>query len=215
MKDRRDVFNVLVEAEPIGEGGLDDVIARAVGPMGALRPPLVLVVGELQFPFDELETLKATVAAVSPLAAGDKKIKEIVDTVNELLKTPWLEGSSGVAEGLTSRVRDAFTQSSGRLLQAGYLEAHTERRLLEQRHYQRRTVLGQRWIRGLLTLSGATASIPTYLPDDLATLLPMFRRFKARLIAEVHLQQDQYESHPLALRTVALARVALGGKSRR
>src|SRR4029079_15493862 len=52
-KDRRDVFGVLTEAEPTVEGGLDDEIARAAAPMGALRAPLVLVTGELQFPFDE------------------------------------------------------------------------------------------------------------------------------------------------------------------
>jgi hypothetical protein len=36
----------------------------------------------------------------------------------------------------------------------------------------------------------------------------MFQRLKARLIAEVHMQQDQYESHMTALRVVALARVS-------
>jgi hypothetical protein len=213
VKDRRDVFGVLTEAEPAAEGGLDEVFSRAVGPLGAFRPPLALVAGELSLPFDELETLKATVAAVAPLTTGDKKIKEIVDTVNELLETPWLEGSSGVAESLTARVKEAFAQS-GRLLPAGYLDAHTERRLLEQRHYQRRTLLGKPWIRGLLSPPGAQASIPTYLPADLATTLPMYRRFRARLIVELHLQQDQHESHPHALRAVAPARVAAGGERR-
>ena len=207
MKDWRDVFGVLTEAEPSTEAGLDEVFGRAVGPLGAFRPPLALVVGDLQLPFDELETLKATVAAVAPLTSGDKKIKEIVDMVNELLETPWLEGSSGVAESLTTRVKEAFGQSA-RLLPPGYLDAHTERRLLEQRHYQRRTLLGKPWIRGLLSPAGATALIPTYLPADLSTMLPMYRRFKARLIVEVHLQQDQHESHPYALRAAALARVA-------
>jgi hypothetical protein len=209
VKARRDVFGVLTEGEPASDGGLDDVFARAVGPMGAFRPPLALVAGDLALPFDELETLKATVAAVAPLTSGDKKIKEIVDTVNELLKTPWLEGSSGVAESLTARVKEAFAQSA-RLLPAGYLDAHTERRLLEQRCYQRRTLLGKPWLRALLTPPGAAAPLPTYLPADLATVLPMYRRFKARLIVELYLQQDQHESHPYALRAVALARVAPG-----
>jgi hypothetical protein len=214
VKARREVFSVITEAEPAGEAGLDDRLARAVGPMGAFEPPLALVAGELHFPFDELATLEATLAAVSPLAAGDKKIKEMVETVNELLKTPWLQGSSGVAEGLTARVKEAFAQS-GRLLPPGYLDAHTERRLLEQRHYQRRTLLGQRWIRCTLTPIGASLPIPTYLPDELATRLPMFTRMKARLLVELHLQQDQYEAHPHALRAVALARVAPAGRAKR
>ncbi len=207
VKARREVFSVITEGEPAGEAALDEAIARAVGPMGAFTPPLALVAGELCFPFDELATLEATIAAVSPLTAGDKKLKEIVETVNDLLKTPWLQGSSGVAEGLTTRVKEAFAQS-GRLLPPGYLDAHTERRLLEQRHYQHRTLLGRRWIRCTLTPAGASAPIPAYLPDELATRLPMFQRMKARLIVEVQVQQDQYEAHPHALRAVALARVA-------
>ncbi len=37
----------------------------------------------------------------------------------------------------------------------------------------------------------------------------MFQRLRVRVIAEVHMQQDQYESHPIALRVVALARVSV------
>jgi hypothetical protein len=36
----------------------------------------------------------------------------------------------------------------------------------------------------------------------------MFQRFKARLIAELHLTVDQNETHPAALRVLALARLA-------
>src|SRR4029079_8497349 len=102
--------------------------------------------GELHFPFDELEVLKATVTAVTPLVAGDKRLKEVIDTVNELFKTPWLERSSGVAEGLTAKIKEAFAQGN-RMLPPSYLDTHTERMLLEQRHYQKRAVFGQSWIR--------------------------------------------------------------------
>ena len=43
--------------------------------------------------------------------------------------------------------RGLFAQRAA--LPAGYLDAHTERRLLEQRRYQRRTLLGRTWIRAL------------------------------------------------------------------
>ena len=46
----------------MGEAGLDDRLARAVGPMGAFDPPLALVAGELLFPFDELATLTSPAA---------------------------------------------------------------------------------------------------------------------------------------------------------
>jgi hypothetical protein len=141
-------------------------------------------------------------------------LKETVDTVNELLKTPWLQSSSGVAEGLTGRVKEAFAQGN-RMLPASYLDTHTDRMLLEQRHYQKRTVFGELWIRTTLVQSGSQTPIPAYLPESLSKKLPMFQRLKARLIAEAHMQQDEYENHPAALKVVALGRVmALSGRRR-
>jgi hypothetical protein len=207
VRDRRTILKVLARGEISTAAGISRTVAGALSEDGTLEPPLVLVSGELVFPFDELETLKATVTAVSPLVAGDKKLKEVVDTVNELLKTPWLSRSGSVAEGLTARVKEAFAQGN-RVLPPSYLDSHTERMLLEERHYQKRTIFGQTWIRSLFVPASSQESIPAYLPESLSKQLPMFQRLKARIIAEVHLQQDQYESHPSALRVVALARVS-------
>ncbi len=206
VRDKRDVFAVLTKGETTDAEGIQEAIVDAVAEDGTFTPPLVLVTGEISFPFDELETLKATVTAVTPLIAGDKKLKETVDTVNELLKTPWLQSSSGVAEGLTLRVKEAFAQGN-RMLPPSYLDSHTDRMLLEQRHYQKRTVFGELWIRSVLLPSGAQQPLPAYLPESLSKKLPMFQRFKARLIAEAHMQQDEYENHPAALKVVALGRV--------
>lgn len=90
----------------------------------------------------------------------------------------------------------------------GYLEAHTERRSLEQRRYRRRTMFGRTYLRALLTQAGASEPIPVYLPEGLARDLPLYQRFPARLLAEVHLRQDQFEIHPSALKAPAVARVA-------
>ncbi len=206
--DRRNVFKILARGEPMTAGAIDQEVADAIRKDGTLEPPLVLLAGDLVFPFDELETLKATVTAVSPLVAGDKKLKEVVDTVNELLKTPWLSRSGAVAEGQTARIKEAFSQGT-RMVPASYLQEHTDRILLEERHYQKRTVFGQTWIRSLYVSASAPDQIPAYLPESLTKQLPMFQRLRVRVIAEVHMQQDQYESHPIALRVVALARVSV------
>lgn len=211
--DRDDITTILATGNPAGIEGISMAMTEAINDRGGFNPPLLLLAGDLEFPFDEVETLKATVAAVTPLAAGDKKLKETIDAVGELLKTPWLQTAGSVTERLTTQVQEAFA-AGNRILPAGYLETHTERILLEQRHYQRRTLLGQVWIRALLAAPGASIRVPTYLPHSLARELPMFKRFPARMIAEVRVQADQYESHPSALRVVALGRV-LGGPSRR
>ncbi len=206
VRNRKDVFAVLTRGETTDAEGIGEAIADAVAEDGTFTPPLVLVSAELTFPFDELETLKATVTAVTPLIAGDKKLKETVDTVNELLKTAWLSSSSGVAERLTQQVKDAFAQGN-RMLPPSYVDSHTERMLLEQRHYQKRTVFGEPWIRSVLVPGGSSQPMPAYLPEALAKKLPMFQRFKARIVAEAHMQQDEYENHPAALKVVALGRV--------
>ena len=45
---------------------------------------------------------------------------------------------------------------------------------------------------------GGGGSVPVYLPEALGKQLPMFQRFRARVIAEAHLPQDQYETSPTA-----------------
>lgn len=206
-EERRDVYSVLTKAPTMDIEGINEAIADAVSEDGTFVRPLVAVSGELTFPFDELEMLKATVTAVTPFMAGDKKLKDTVDTVNELLKTPWIQSGTGVAEGLTVRVREAFSQAN-RNLPPNYLESHTERILLEQRHYQKRTVFGELWIRSLFSLPGTSQALPAYLPESLSKKLPMFQTMRVRLIAEAHLQQDQYETQPSALKVIAMGRAA-------
>jgi hypothetical protein len=207
QRARRDLFAVVARGLSTDGEELPQVVSEAVDDEGQFSPPLVVVAGELLLPFDELATLRATLAAVQPLSTGDKKLKETTDSVEELLKTPWLQsGASGVAEGLTGKLKEAFAQGN-RMLPPSYLEQHTERALLEQRQYQKRTVFGGPWLRGLVTSSSA-APVPAYLPEKLATELPMFQRFRVRLLCEVHLQQDQFEAQPVALKVVALGRVS-------
>jgi hypothetical protein len=204
-RERREALAVLRHGEPTGAAGLDALLTAALD-AGAVTPPLVLVAGSLVFPFDELETLKATMALVVPFASGDKKLKELCDTVEQLLASPWLEKGTAGLGGLILRLREAFAQSA-RALPPGHLEAHTEQLLLERRHYQKRTVMGQVWIRALIVPAGGGEAIPAYLPESLSKELPMFQSFRARLIAELRAQVDQYEAHAIALRVVSLGRV--------
>lgn len=212
-KEREDVAAILTLGQPQGIEALGYVMADAIDERGTFRPPLLLLAGDLEFPFDEVETLKATVAAVTPLSTGDKKLKELIDAVGELMRTPWLQAAGSVTDRLTAQIKDAFA-AGNRLLPAGYLETHTERILLENRHYQKRALLGQTWIRALLGSAGTSTRVPTYIPQTLARDLPMYHRFSVRLIAEVRAQIDQYETHSSALRVVALGRM-LGGAIRR
>jgi hypothetical protein len=65
-------------------------------------------------------------------------------------------------------------------------------------------------IRALLHTTTGQSSIkpaPVYIPEDIAKKLPLFQRFRARVIVELYFQEDQYEAHPAALKVLALGRV--------
>jgi hypothetical protein len=222
IEDRREVFEILAHAAPTSAEGLDAALAGCLRDDGKFVPALALFSGELEMPFDELSSLRATLTTVSPLAGSDEALRGAVQAAKDFLATPGLMSAPAVAEGLTRRIEDAFAQGK-RVVPAGYLEAQRERALLEQRQYQRRSVLGAKHLRGLMKLSGAEPAprpagpgkappaaviVPTYLPEALAELLPMAPRFRARMVAELRLSADRHENHAGALRVIALARVS-------
>lgn len=208
LEDRREIFEILARA-PIADGEqIQESFSDAVREDGKFVPPLLLLAGELVFGFDELETLKATLTTVTPLVTpSDDLLRANIELAKEFLKTPGLLSGPLVAEGLTSRLRDAFAQGK-RMVSTNYLAEQTERALLEHRHYQKRRVFGGAQLRAMLHVANSPQIVPTYLPAALAETLPMYQRFRARVIVEVHPQEDQSETNAVALRGLALLRVS-------
>ncbi|NUQ73411.1 MAG: DUF2169 domain-containing protein [Polyangiaceae bacterium] len=207
MEERREVFEILTLAPAKSFEAVQQAYFDAIREDGKFVPPLILVAGELMLPFDELETLKATITTVSPLVTPtDENLRTSIDNAKEFLKTPGLTSAPAVSEGLTVRIKEAFAQGR-RGVPPAYVDTQTERVLLEQRSYQRRAVLGEKHLRGLLTISGSQTPVPTYIPEEVCLKLPMYQRFRVRIVAEVHQQEDQHESHSLSLRVLALSRV--------
>ncbi len=196
------VSKVLMRTAPTLDA--EAALFGALNDDGMLEPPLCVVAGELELPFDEVETLKVLTSAATPLAMGDKKLKETLDLANEALGTP-LGSSPEVAANFAMRVRDAWNKAN-RMLPPDYLDVHSRRVLLEQRKYQLRELVGASWIRALLHGSSGERPVPTYLPAELLKKLPLFMKFSVRMIVELLPQQDQNEAHAVAMRVLALAR---------
>ena len=226
VEDRREVFEVLARAAPTSAEALEAILLRCVRDDGKFVPALAVFAGEMELPFDELAALRATLTTVAPLVGQDEALKSAVQAAKEFLATPGLMSAPAVAEGLTKRMEEAFAQGK-RVVPPGYLEAQRERALLEHRQYQRRAVFGGKHLRALVKLEGsepasatkpsgaqrssagnAPGPVPAYLPESLAESLPMVPRFRVRLLADVRLSADRYESHAAALRVLALARRA-------
>jgi hypothetical protein len=202
----REVFEVLSRATAVDAEFVVDTLAAAVRDDGKLVPPLVLVAGELELALDPVAVLECTLALASPHAAGDRSLRESIDAAEELLRTqPVL---SSVAAERVRRVREAFAKGK-RAVSADHVQTDVERLLLQTRRYHLCSAWGADMIRAVLrSPHGADLAIPAYLPGSLLKRLPMFARFGARLVAEIHLAQDQEETHPCALRVFAVARVA-------
>jgi hypothetical protein len=199
-------FGVLTETDAVDARGLELALRDAVSETGRFTPPLCVLRGLLRFPFDEVEVLRATAAALIPITGDDKKLAAALDQVKELLATPLVAGSSETVANFTRHLRKLY-ESTRRTLPLEYLDDTVERMLLADRRYQKRSLFGGTWIRALLTLGSVNDKpMPAYLPEELASKLPMMVAFNARLLAEAHVKQDQYEPHPHALRVVTLGR---------
>ncbi len=207
IEDRREVLEILVHGDVVDASALDQAVSVAVRPDGRYLAPIVLIAGELSTPFDEVETLKATINTASPLVATDEGLRTAIDDAQAFLKLPAESSSAAVTESFSTRIRRAFSASK-RPVANGYLEAQTERALLEKRHYQRRDVLGGSRLRTTLRLphAGKTLQYVTFLPESARTQLPLAARFRVRLIARVHLPFDPAEPE-LVLEALALARL--------
>lgn len=214
VEDRQEVFEVLAKAPRTDGKGVEEALEGAIGEDGKFVPPLVLLAGEIEMPFDELEALKAAMSTAAPLVtAADEGLKAAVGMAKEFVQTPGLSAASTVSEGLTGRIREAFAREK-KGLPADYLDQQMERVLLSERHYQKRKVFGGRFVRCLVWLPGEPHAVVGYLPEEVGTKLPMWRRFRARLIVEVWPGQDQYEASPTAVRGFAIARTATRIKKR-
>lgn len=209
-KDRREVMAVLSRGEPLDAMAVEDALRRAMEEEDGFFPPLVLAAGELEMRFDELESLKALLAALSPHVSGERRLEEAVSRVQEAFKMPWTQGASGVLDEMAENLRRLFAEVR-KGAQGDVAEGHVERALLEGRHYRKRTVFGQPRLVGALTSPGMKAVVPVYLPDTLAKDLPSMRRMPVRLIAEVRPRAEQSEPSPAALRAVAVGRVLGAG----
>ncbi|HLM76026.1 MAG TPA: hypothetical protein VK459_25145 [Polyangiaceae bacterium] len=228
IEDRRAVFEVLAAGDATEIDNVAEILAGAAREDRKLVPPLILLEGDLVAQLDELATLRAMIAAMTPFAAGDTALEAALSSASELANARWIEGSSALCAEPLARLREAYARGK-RAIPADQLDQKVERVVLEQRRYQCRLLFGDTHIRSLLARPAAPGAlnalnalnakderaeqeaalsrIPVYMPERLASRLPLFQRFRARLIAEAHPRQDQLDPHPSALRVLALGHV--------
>lgn len=182
---------------------LRGLLRNAMSNEAADASPIRLLTGELRVAFDELETLRATVAAVAPHLEEDESLAKAVAPAKRVLEDSALQGSRDAASDLTSRIRKACQESSA--VDDSVVARRVERKLVEGRSYSRRNVFGEKWVRCSLVREGA--SVTCYLPESIASTMPLYANFPVRVIGEIHPRQDHDEESSVALTVVALGRL--------
>jgi hypothetical protein len=204
-----DFFAVLRDAPRLNPNRLSEVFAAALNDEEKFVSPLAVIAGDLEFPFDELESLKAAMSAAIPLiTSADEQLQEAVQVAKNFVQTPGLLAAPAVCEGLTERIRAALSKTK-KGLPEDYLDTQMQRVLITGRHYQRCEVFGKTYLRAFLGFAAETAPQIAYVPAEAAKVLPMLKKLPTRLIVEVHPAQEQFEARTIALKVVAMSRVGL------
>ncbi len=207
IEDRREIFEIIAKGDRADERRVIELMDEAVLEDGKFATPIILVGCEVETPFDEMEILRALSTAASPLVGPtDETLKSAVEAAEKFLGRAGSSYAPVVPEGLSNRLREAFARDK-KSLPPDALDVQAERALLGGRHYQKRDVLGGTYIRLLLRMSNEGPPLVAYAPEDIARKLPMFRRFRARIIGELHPWQDQYEARRESLRALAIGTV--------
>lgn len=204
-KDRRDILAIMSKAEPLDIQGIEHALRNALDGDGGFTPPLVLGEGELAMCYDELETVKATLAALAPHSGMDKRVDDAVIKVQEMFKMPWSQGANGVLEETAANLRKLYGELR-KGIASDRFDQQVEQTLLDGRHYRKRTVFGQPRLVGVLSSRDGKQSVPMYLPDHLAKELPSLRRMYVRVIGDVRPRAEEGEKSAAAVRVVAMGR---------
>lgn len=203
VEERRDVFEVLAAGTAVDSYRAQELLSSAVNADGALNHPVVVLKGQLDFPFEELDELKAIVSAATPYTNKDAAALELLRHAREFLSADGQPCAGAAIRSWIEQITSLYERRS--LLVPGFLAQQARAALLTNRCYQLRPVFGGEYRRTLLQTSRTEAPLPVYLKKDVAALLPAVQFQNVVLLGELHPPIDDADSAPLAVRVVALA----------
>jgi hypothetical protein len=201
-RDRMTVLRVLSCGRVAEASEIRGALAESLEDVTDFDLPLVLVAGELRPSFDEVETLRATVAAAQLVAKSDKKVVPALTIAQEALAGPAPRPDTALS--LTRQIEQAAASLS---LPPRYIPAQVERVLLEERKFKRRTLLGSPRVRAEIAMPGSSEVFLIYLPDAPSASLPLLPGWPALALCEVRPREDIAETLSEALVAVAFGRV--------
>jgi len=195
-KAQSHVFGVLSNVPASRARDLRAVAETGLHKSGRYTPPLAVLEGELQWSFSDVAKLQMAKRLLEPLFAADKRLADLC------ADRPASE--RGASQSFQS-IREHHAATYGKGPHALDLAKEVERRLLDDRAFEERVVLGESFYRARLGKDEAAATV--YMPHGAKDHVPLFESFEARILAEVHPRQERLEPAPFALRVLAIARI--------
>ncbi|HVY44922.1 MAG TPA: hypothetical protein VHB21_03545, partial [Minicystis sp.] len=206
VRDRRDVMRVLTGGAALDPERARDALEASFQDPVEFSYPVVLVGGELAVTFDEQALLKASLQVGATLAGTDKRLRDALAVATEGTRAEPAPTPEGYA-ALLRHLQEAFGAGRGA---PTALETAATRLTLEERSYKRKVLLGAKRLRAEISATNGGAALPVYLPESLASALPLVPRMRARVVGELRQQEDHTETHPLALVALAVGRIIKG-----
>lgn len=206
IHDQTQAYAILKQGRRIDRVMAAAALDTAANKAGRFAPPIEIIEGELEPSLDEIELLRTWLAIVPSLGSRDERLQLALDAATTFLATPGAAYAPPLVRRHLAEVRQVY--STGKhATPMDEIDQLVNRALLEQRHYQKRSVLGGEHLRAVLHCFGQSQPFVVYVPLDAAANLPLAPTFCARLLAEVHYAQDDQETDSIALRSLALASV--------
>ncbi len=179
-----------------------DLAHRHEAAIGSGDRFVALVEGELEVRFEPAQASKVLMALTAQLATVDARIRSAHDFASQ----PGVDIVPSLAIGHEQRLREAISHQPRET--RTFIESHAERALLETRGYDKRALFGGTVLVATFIPADGSARVPLYIPESAAKDLPIMRRFALRAVVEVRCRQESAEPGPIALRALALGRIA-------
>lgn len=198
---RADVLRVLSCGRPLEPGELHASLDALFDDQGDFEIPLLLVEGEVRPTMDAVETLRVAASIAKPFGGNNKRVQAALAAASDALSA----SATLTSEAAVVLYKQLEASTHDLSLPSRYLADLVDRILLEARSFKKRTLLGAPRIRADFSI-GKT-SLPIYLPEDVASQLPLLPSVSMTALVELRPREDASESNPDALVAFAIGRV--------
>jgi hypothetical protein len=203
-EEHREMHQVLTHARLLAGSELTAAFRSSCRSDGKFVPAVAVLAGYLVPLLDERASLRMTLDVIKAADFKSEALHEAAARAEAMLEL------QALAPAAAARHHDDLLRALGKTNRSTAarreLEAQAQELAVAARAYRRCQLFGGEHLVVTFEAAGSSGPVPAYLPSAVASLLPLRPRLEARVVAEIHMRQDEREHDPLCLRVLALAR---------